>query len=250
MQIDLSRRAFGLGAAAFALPARAQTIVGTKAAVVLVAGATGKNGSFVVKALQAMPQFSVRGMSRNPRPSTDILWVQADVTKPETLQRALDGVTYVIDAKAATGLTGDQRPEAVDFEGTRNLAAAAKAAGVRRYVIITSSISGTVDHPMNKRGADVLIHKGNAEAELVKSGVPYTIVGPTGMNNDSPGREIKLIPRSEYKGGLTITRADTATVCIEALTNPDAANRAFSIFNGDGPATDAWKAAFAAMPRT
>jgi hypothetical protein len=96
----------------------------------------------------------------------------------------------------------------------------------------------------------VLIHKGNAESELVKSGVPYTIVGPTGMNNDPPGREIRLIPRAEYKAGLTITRADTAAVCIEALTNPDAANRAFSIFNGDGPATEAWKASFAAMPRT
>ena len=42
------------------------------------------------------------------------------------------------------------------------------------------------------------------------------IVGPSGMNNDPAGKEIKLIPRAQYAAGMTITRADTAAVCIVA----------------------------------
>ena len=225
--------------------------------VVLLAGATGKNGSVVLKALQSLPgqPYTVRAMTRDKKAAIAKFgvaaeWIEADVLKPETLTKAMTGVDFVIDAKAATGIIGDNRPEAVDYEGTRNMATAAKAAGVKRYVIITSSVSGQKDHFLNKIGRDVLIYKGLAEEELFKSGLAYVVVGPSGMNDDPSGKEILLIPRAQYAAGQRITRADTAAVCIEALTNPGAANRAFSIHNGDGPASDAWKASFAAMPNT
>jgi uncharacterized protein YbjT (DUF2867 family) len=221
--------------------------------IVLLGGATGKNGSVILKALQGGP-YHVRAMTRdaekaNAKYGTIAEWVQADVTKPETLPPAMKDVSYVIDAVAATGIMGDNKPERVDFEGTRNLAAAAKAAGVKRFVIITSSVSGKKDHFLNKIGNDVLIYKGKAEEELIASGVPYVIIGPSGMN-DKPGatQEIKLIPRAEYKDGMTITRADTALVAIEALTNPDAANKAFTVYNGEARASAAWKQTFAGLP--
>lgn len=224
---------------------------------VLLAGATGKNGSVILKALQALPgdPYYVKAMTRDSGAAVSKYgsianFFEADVLKPETLKKVMENVSYVIDAKAATGILGDDRPEAVDLEGTRNMIAAAKAAGVKRYVIITSSVSGQKDHFLNKIGRNVLIYKGLAEEELFKSGIPYVVVGPSGMNDDPPGKEIRLIPRSAYTAGQKITRADTATVCIEAMTNPAAANKVFSIHNGDGPATDAWKASFAALPAT
>ena len=220
--------------------------------IVLLAGATGKNGSVILEALKKSP-YTVRAMSRNATDAAakfgkDVEWVSADVTKPETLPAALKGVTYVIDAVAARGTEGQNSPESVDFVGTQNLAAAAKAVGVKRFVIITSSVSGEVDHPLNKAG-NVLIYKGKAEEALIASGVPYTIIGPGGMNNEPGGaHEIKMLPRAEYVKNTWITRADTAAVAIEALTNPGAANKAFSIVNGSGPETGAWKQAFAKMP--
>ncbi len=221
--------------------------------IVLLAGATGKNGSVILAALKKSP-YQVRAMSRNATEAAakfgkDVEWVSADVTKPETLPAALKGVTYVIDAVAARGKEGQDSPESVDLGGTKNLAAAAKAAGVKRLVIITSSVSGEVDNPLNKIAGNVIIFKGKAEEALIASGIEYTIIGPGGMNNDPGGKlDIKVLPRAEYVKNTWITREDTALVAIESLTNPGAANKAFSIVNGDGPATGAWKQAFARMP--
>ncbi|MBL8630134.1 MAG: NAD(P)H-binding protein, partial [Rhodospirillaceae bacterium] len=164
------------------------------------------------------------------------------------LTPVMQGVDYIIDAKAATGILGDNIPEKVDLEGTKNMIAAAKAAGVKKYVIITSSVSGQKDHFLNKIGRDVLIYKGLAEEALMASGIPYVIVGPAGMTNDPAGKEIKLIPRKDYVAGQKITRADTAAVCIEAIRNPTADNKAFTVINGDGPATSAWTQSFASLP--
>src|SRR2546423_1200838 len=97
--------------------------------IVLLAGATGKNGSVILAALKKSP-YAVRAMSRNAsdaaaRFGKDVEWISADVTKPETLPAALKGVSYVIDAVAARGKEGQDSPESVDLGGTKNLAAAA-----------------------------------------------------------------------------------------------------------------------------
>lgn len=226
-----------------------------KKPVVLLVGATGSNGSVVLKQLQALSgqPYEVRAMSRDAASAVSKYgktanWFEADVLKPETLTKVVHGVDYIIDAKAATGVLGDNRPEAVDLEGTKNMIAAAKASGVKHYVIITSSVSGQKNKFLNLILRDVLIYKGLAEEALISSGLNYTIVGPAAMNNDPPGKQIKLIPRKDYVRGQKITRADTAAVCIEAMTNPDAVNKAFSIHNGEIPDTGAWKQSFTALP--
>lgn len=252
----MKRRIF-IGGLLTTAAARAQQDPAASKPNVLLAGATGKNGSVILKALQALPgdPYYVKAMTRDSGAAVSKYgsianFFDADVLKPDTLKKVMENVSYVIDAKAATGILGDDRPEAVDLEGTKNMIAAAKAAGVKRYVIITSSVSGQKDHFLNKIGRNVLIYKGLAEEELFKSGIPYVVVGPSGINDDPPGKEIKLIPRSQYTAGMKITRADTATVCIEAMTNPDAANKTFTIYNGEGAASDAWKASFSALPAT
>ncbi len=221
--------------------------------VVLLAGATGSNGSAILHVLKGGP-FTIRAMSRDAKKAAAKFgpvaeWVEADVTKPETLVAAMKGVDFVIDAVAATGIMGNNKPEVVDFKGTENLAAAAKVAGVKRFVIITSSVSGKKNHILNYIGNDVLIYKGKAEEVLIASGVPYVIIGPSAMTDDPRGvKEIKLIPRAEYQGGTKISRGDVGIVALEALTNAGAANRAFTVYNGEGPATPAWKQSFSAMP--
>ncbi|MSQ85293.1 MAG: NAD-dependent epimerase/dehydratase family protein [Alphaproteobacteria bacterium] len=223
--------------------------------VALLAGATGKNGHVVLQALQALPGqlYDVRAMTRDSAAAVSKYgstanWHEADVLKPETLTKVMAGVDYIIDAKAATGVLGDNRPEAVDLEGTKNMIAAAKAAGVKKYVIITSSVSGQKDHFLNKIGRNVLIYKGLAEEALMASGLNYTIIGPAGMTDEPAGQNIKIIARKDYVAGQKITRADTAAVCIEALTNEGAANKVFTVINSDGPATADWKQLFASMP--
>ncbi len=222
--------------------------------VVLLAGASGQNGRVVLKDLTALG-VRVRAMTRNAASARKDIganydWIEADVTRPETLAAATSGVNIVISAVATAMPIGSNRPEKADYEGTINLAKAAKAAGATRFVIITSSVSGKKDHFLNYIGGDVLIWKGRAEEALMESGLEYVVIGPTGMNNDPGGvHPIRIFPRAKYQPGMSITRADFAAVVIAAAALPSAANRTFSVANGTGPATADWSRTLGVMPR-
>jgi uncharacterized protein YbjT (DUF2867 family) len=232
----------------------AEALANLQGKTILLAGATGNNGSVVLKQLGDLG-LKVRAMTRDAAAARDKFgdryeWVEADVTKPETLAAATRGVSVVISAVATAMPFGGNRPEKVDYEGTINLARAAKAAGATRFVIITSSVSGQEKHFLNYIGGNVLIWKGKAEEALMESGLEYVVVGPTAMTDDPGGQqEIRLIPRADYTKGMRITRADIGAVVIAAAGLAEAANRTFSVYSGEGPASVDWRRSFSAMPR-
>ncbi|MEE8307381.1 MAG: SDR family oxidoreductase [Gammaproteobacteria bacterium] len=230
-----------------------QALSALQGKTILLAGATGQNGKHVLQHLHALG-LNVRATSRNAAAAKEKFgdqydWVEADVTQPETLAAAVEGVDIVISAVATAMPMGGNRPEKVDYEGTLNLSKAAKAAGATRFVIITSSSSGVKDHFLNTIGGNVLIWKGKAEEVLVDSGLEYVVVGPAGID-ESPGgeRAIALIPRSAYEAGMFIGRHDLAAVVIAAAGHPEAANRVFTATNTDAAASADWLSSFASLP--
>ena len=260
--VDRRSRALGLAIAALLLLGPAislgaidpDVIAALRAQRVLVMGGTGNNGSVIVRQFAAL-KIPFRAMSRDAVAARKDLglpgveWVQGNVTDAASLAAPLKGIDVVIDAVAATGVFGDSRPEAVDFEGMRNLVAAAKAAGVKRIVIITSSVSGKKDHFLNVIGRDVLIWKGRAEELLVASGLEYVIVGPAGIDDEPIGaRPLRVIPRSSYVAGMKTSRADLAVGVLTFAVDPRARNRAFTLINDAAGARQDWRAALAAMP--
>jgi uncharacterized protein YbjT (DUF2867 family) len=199
--------------------------------------------------------LKLRATSRNPtaaaRATPGAEWVAADVTDPASLDAAMRGIDVVISAVATVSPLGRNKPEQVDYVGIANLARAAKAAGVRRIVAITSSVSGRKGGLFNLLFNDILIWKGKGEQALIESGLEYVIVGPAGMNDEPGGRKrILMQPRSQYVRGSAVTREDTATVCLAAAVLPAAANRVFSVSNQDAPAEANWRDAFAQLPRS
>jgi nucleoside-diphosphate-sugar epimerase len=119
--------------------------------VTLVTGATGFIGNALATALRDRGD-NVRGLVRDPSrarglaPGIDL--VSGDVTDPVSLRAAVAGADRVFHT---AGLVGDwlDRGEAlrVNVEGTRNLISAADAAGVRRFVHMSSlSVLGTKHH--------------------------------------------------------------------------------------------------------
>ena len=222
---------------------------------ILLAGASGNNGGAVLGQLLALG-LDVRAMSRaagrsatarKPAPGK-LEWVLGDVTQPGTLGRALEGIDVVISAVAGKPFGGPP-PEVVDYQGTANLASAAYAAGVRRFVIITSSGSGREGGLINFIGRNVLVWKGKAEDALRGSGLEYVIVGPARMTREPGGtRRIRLIPRDQYVRTMQVTRDDLASVVMGAAGLPDAANRVFSVINVDGPADGSWRDDLARLP--
>lgn len=90
---------------------------------VLVIGATGSIGHLVVE--EAIRQgCTVRALVRNPGKArevpTEARVVIGDVTRPETLSDAVDGVDAVVFTLASDG-AGKVGAESVDYGGVRNV---------------------------------------------------------------------------------------------------------------------------------
>src|SRR3954452_93879 len=142
---------------------------------VLVVGATGNVGGKVVDELLALGK-PVRALVR---PSSDAGKLEArggeiargDMLDPASLVAAMTGVDAVISTAAGYTRGGPQAHE-IDTTGYRNLAEAAKTAGVRRFVltsILTSDKTPGVPHFWNKK---------LAEDRLQTLGVPFVALRP------------------------------------------------------------------------
>jgi dihydroflavonol-4-reductase len=112
----------------------------------LVTGATGYLGVDLVQALRAQGR-EVRALARSDAGAARLAQtgaevVRADVTEPDSLTAALDGVTRVFHLAGVVGhrARDDERLRAVNVDGARNVLAACRTAGVER-VVFTSSVA-------------------------------------------------------------------------------------------------------------
>ena len=244
---------------------------------ILVIGSTGRNGGAIMEALEAVgarPRVLVRDLARaKERAGAEVQrdWVVGDLRDPASLDAALKGIEVVINAAATSQMQGENDTAAVDREGTRNLVAAAKRAGVKRIVFITGmsvySPPPTMPPPFLKAFAD----KREAEKILASSGIEYVTLRPTGILARPAGAwKIMLAASPTYKptveeqtmrapGTLpppdapppagTIARADLAEVAIVTAVEPRARNRAFIVTQAAEPrgASD-WRDQLEKMP--
>jgi uncharacterized protein YbjT (DUF2867 family) len=202
---------------------------------VLVAGGTGGTGRHVVAQLLADGRYAVRVMTRNPDAARATLGdqvelVTGDVREPATLGPALAGVRYVVAAVGSNQRRDpSNNPEVVDYGGTRNLALAAKAAGVQQLVLVSSQGVTNVREPLNQWLNNILVWKYLGEEALRKSGVPYTVVRPGGLNDKPGGQAVLFAQGDTAKERGFIPREDVAAVCVAALGRADALGKTFEI---------------------
>jgi uncharacterized protein YbjT (DUF2867 family) len=135
---------------------------------VLVTGGAGTLGREVVRAVEAAGHLAVT-MSRRPAPHAGAAprWATADIVSGEGLSAAVADVDVILHA--ASDPRGNP---AADEEGTRRLAAAARAARVRHLVFV--SIVGIDRIPL-----PYYVRKLAAERALEASGQPYSILRAT-----------------------------------------------------------------------
>ena len=140
---------------------------------ILVAGATGHQGSAVVTHLHAK-NFPVRALTRNPdSPAARQLvghgteLVRGDLNDPESLARAVEGVYGVYSAQ-----TPAEHGAAVEIRQGINLADAAKRARVGHFVY--SSV-GSADQ---NTGIPHFDSKARIEEHIRQTGMRYTIFRP------------------------------------------------------------------------
>ncbi len=216
---------------------------------VLIVGATGRSGPGMIDALKAAGYTDLYALVRDAssaktKLSSDIKLLQGDVRDPASLKAAMQGVTYVVSALGSNTFNDPANsPEIVDYQGVRNLAEAAKAAGVKQYVQVSSMGVTNPNHPLNRFGK-VMDWKLKGEMALRASGVRYTIVRAGGLGDEPGGKVgIRALQGDKLDGGR-ITRADVGTVCAKALGNRHAINKTFEIVGGDPGATVNWSRFF------
>jgi uncharacterized protein YbjT (DUF2867 family) len=178
----------------------------------------------------------VRSLIRNPDHTDDVRAAGGDpvVCDLETsddgaIVEAVDGADAVVFAAGAGPGSGPERKGTMDLGGAVRLIAAAKAAGISRYVIV-SSISADPDAPGDDTFSVYLRAKGEADAEVAASGLDYTIVRPGGLTNE-PGTG--RVAAGDDVGDGSIPRDDVAAVLAAVLAEPATAGLTFELVSGD-----------------
>ncbi len=147
---------------------------------VLVAGATGYLGGFVARELAARGHF-VRALARSPEKldqgSVNEL-VEAEVTRPETLEGVCDGIDVVFSSIGITRQRDGLTFRDVDYQGNKNLLEVALAAGVGKFVYV-SALGGS-----RLRHLDIVDAHEAFVDELEDSGIGYAVLRPTGYFSD------------------------------------------------------------------
>ena len=182
----------------------------------------------------------VRSLIRNPDHADDVRDaggdpVVCDLEEADDalVANAVRGADAVVFAAGAGPGSGAQRKGTMDLGGAVKLIAAAKATGIRRYVMV-SSINADPDHPGDDTFSVYLRAKGEADAELAASGLEYTIVRPGPLTNDPGTGRVAL-----DAGRGDVTRDDVAAVLAAVLREPDTIGRTFELSGGDTPIEEA-----------
>ena len=212
----------------------------TKVAIV---GAHGQIGKLIIKHLRAQGLEAI-GIVRKPEQLSQIEALGADPvlvdienTSAQELANGLKGADAVVFAAGAGGGSTAERKHTVDYAGSVLLAQAAQLAGIRRYVQI-SAIG--VDDPLKPDTDPVwkayVEAKRDADIELRKSGLDWTIIRPGPLTDDAA---TGLVTLNEHAGRGEVTREDVALVVVAVLQTPSSTGKQWELRGGDTPVRDA-----------
>jgi uncharacterized protein YbjT (DUF2867 family) len=137
-----------------------------------VTGGTGFVGGHLLR--QAREQsYDVRALTRGWKPPEDeIAWVDGALDRPETLVKLCAGADAVIHVAGAINAPSRAAFEAANVAGTANMVDAARRAGVRRFVHISSLAAR--EPQLSAYGWS----KAKSERLVAASGLDWTIVRP------------------------------------------------------------------------
>lgn len=211
--------------------------------MILVAGGTGFVGGGIVREL-ARRGKTVAVLTRSAKkakrfPGLDVEYREGDVTRPETLAAAMQGVEAVVGAQQFPGSPIENPKkgytfEKVDAEGTENLVRAAKAAGVKQYVYL----SGAGAAP---EGRHWFRAKWRAETAVRESGLTWTIIRPSWVYGPEDvalnrflgmARFLPFVPLIGNAGKQKMQPVfvdDVGRAAAESLENPAAASQVFEL---------------------
>lgn len=190
--------------------------------VLAITGGTGFVGTRLI-ALAVERGNRVRALTRRPQPAQPgITWIEGSLEQPDALAHLATGADAVIHVAGVVNA-----PSLADFlrgnaEGTAAMIAAARDAGVRRFVHV-SSLSAR-EPQLSNYGRS----KQAGEAEVERSGLDWTIVRPPAVYGpgDMELRDVFRMARMGVAllpppGRMSVIHADDLARLLLALVGTD-----------------------------
>ncbi|MEX0742558.1 MAG: SDR family oxidoreductase [Phycisphaeraceae bacterium] len=206
---------------------------------VLVAGANGATGSQVVKLLKGSNHEPVAMVRRDEQQakfvSDGVATRMADLERREDFSEMVADVDAVVFAAGSGSKTGKDKTIAVDELGAVRLIDAAEAAGVKRFVMLSSINADpwSEGHPISH----YYRAKGIADLHLENSDLQHTIVKPGKLTDEPAKGTIEAAPTLNRPG--EIPRADVAAVLVGTLEMDNTIGKSFEILSGATPIPEA-----------
>jgi uncharacterized protein YbjT (DUF2867 family) len=208
---------------------------------VAIAGGHGQIALRLAKVLSERGD-EVVAMIRNPDHADDVRQAGAEPAvvdlehaSQDEVARAIAGCDAAVFSAGAGPGSGPERKETMDYGGAVKVIAAAKQAGISRYVIV-SSVGGNPDVPGNDTFSVYLRAKGRADEAVRSSGLDATVVRPGGLTND-PGTGRVSLGESLPRG--RVPRDDVAAVIVAVLDSPNTIGKTLELVGGDTPVAEA-----------
>jgi uncharacterized protein YbjT (DUF2867 family) len=210
---------------------------------VLVAGATGYLGGYVISELKNRGYW-VRALVRSPEKLDALVGaideiVEAQITEPDTLETACDDIDVVFSSVGITRQKDGLTFRDVDYQGNKNLLDTALQAGVKKFVYV-SAVNGP-----DLRHLDIVDAHEAFVDELEASGMDYAVLRPTGYFSDM-GEVLEMARRGRvwlFGSGEARTNpihgADLAVACVDAIIGDEKEVQV------GGPRTYTWREAAA-----
>jgi nucleoside-diphosphate-sugar epimerase len=204
----------------------------------------GGHGQIALRLAKIMSERGdeVVALIRNPDQADEVkqagaepALVDLEQASEDEVATAIGGSDAVVFAAGAGPGSGSARKETMDYGGAVKLIAAAKQAGVGRYVIVSSMGANP-----NATGDDTfsvyLSAKGRADDAVRASGLATTVIRPGGLTNDAGTGRVRLgekLPRGQ------VTRDDVAAVLVAVLDSPSTIGCTADLIGGDTPIAEA-----------
>jgi uncharacterized protein YbjT (DUF2867 family) len=180
---------------------------------ILVAGATGKTGSHLVQTIidqghAATALVRESSDTSDLPPATHVR--NGDLT--DLSDDVCQGIDVVVFAAGSGGSTGTEMTDKVDRDGAKRLTDLAAAAGVKRFVML-SSVGADQENPSGDL-AHYLKAKHAADEHLKSSGLTYSILRPVALTDDARGDDVIL--GDDVDKTAKASRRDVADILADA----------------------------------
>jgi len=208
---------------------------------ILVVGANGQIGKYLVKKIQDTNEHTAIAMVRKEEQRAQFEEQGAKVVvvdlegSIDQIAEAANGADAVVFTAGSGSHTGADKTMMVDLDGAIKTIEATKQEGVKRFVIV----SAIGVHRREKWMGSVPYYsaaKHYADVWLRESGLDYTIIRPGGLTNDEGTGKVQVAVDLE-RG--SIPREDVATTILATLENDHTIGKEFDMISGETQIKDA-----------